>query len=124
MAVTRKDITTDPAVRDKYVDGVLRLKREVNAQSGLSTYDALVVWHVRAMMTMTPPSQGSRNAAHRGPVFLPWHRYMLITYEQQLQRILGDDTFGLESRENCAKLAAPPCFPSEGSQLAHAVGFP
>jgi hypothetical protein len=43
MAVTRKDITADTAVRDKYVDGVLRLKREVNPQSGLSTYDALVV---------------------------------------------------------------------------------
>ncbi len=95
MAVTRKDITADTAVRDKYVDGVLRLKREVNPQSGLSTYDALVVWHVRAMMTMTPPTQGSRNAAHRGPAFLPWHRYLLIAYEQQLQRVLQDDGFGL-----------------------------
>jgi tyrosinase len=95
MAVTRKDITTDPSVRDKYIDGVLRLKRETNAQSGLSTYDALVIWHVRAMMTMTPPTQNSRNAAHRGPVFLPWHRYMLIVYEQQLQRVLQDDAFGL-----------------------------
>jgi tyrosinase len=95
MAVTRKDITADTAVRDKYVDGVLRLKREVNPQSGLSTYDALVVWHVRAMMTMTPPTQGSRNAAHRGPAFLPWHRYLLIVYEQQLQRVLQDDGFGL-----------------------------
>jgi tyrosinase len=95
MAVTRKDITADTAARDKYVDGVLRLKREINPQSGLSTYDALVVWHVRAMMTMTPPTQGSRNAAHRGPVFLPWHRYLLIVYEQQLQRVLQDDGFGL-----------------------------
>jgi len=40
MAATRKDITIDTAVRDKYVDGVLRLKREINPQSGLSTYDA------------------------------------------------------------------------------------
>ncbi len=65
MAVTRKDITADTAVRDKYISGVLELKQEVNPQSGLSTYDALVVWHVRAMMTMTPPNQSSRNAAHR-----------------------------------------------------------
>jgi tyrosinase len=55
----------------------------------------LVVWHVRAMMKMTPPSQNSRNAAHRGPVFLPWHRYLLIVYEQQLQRVLQDTTFAL-----------------------------
>lgn len=95
MAVTRKAITTDTAVRDKYIDGVLRLKQELNPQSGLSTYDALVVWHVRAMMTMTPANQNSRNAAHRGPVFLPWHRYLLIVLEQQFQRILGDNTFGL-----------------------------
>jgi tyrosinase len=95
MAVVRKDVTTDTTVRDKYIDGVLRLKQEVNPQSGLSTYDALVVWHVRAMMTMTPPNQNSRNAAHRGPVFLPWHRYMLIVYEQQLQRALQDMTFAL-----------------------------
>jgi tyrosinase len=95
MAVTRKDITTDSAVRDKYIDGVMRLKREINSQSGLSTYDALVVWHVRAMMKMTPSNQNSRNAAHRGPVFLPWHRYMLLVYEQQLQRVLQDTGFGL-----------------------------
>jgi hypothetical protein len=42
MAVTRKDIATDTIVRDKYIDGVLRLKQEVNPQSGLSTYDAMV----------------------------------------------------------------------------------
>lgn len=95
MAVTRKDITTDASARDRYVEGVLRLKRELNPQSGLSTYDSLVVWHVQAMSTMTPPNQGSRNAAHRGPVFLPWHRFMLIVYEQQLQRVLQDSTFGL-----------------------------
>jgi tyrosinase len=95
MAVTRKNITADTVVRDKYIDGVLRLKRELNPQSGLSTYDALVVWHVRAMMKMTPPTQGSRNAAHRGPAFLPWHRYLLIVYEQQLQRVLQDEGFGL-----------------------------
>jgi tyrosinase len=95
MAVVRKDITTDTTVRDKYIDGVLRLKQEVSPQSGLSSYDALVVWHVRAMMTMTPPNQNSRNAAHRGPVFLAWHRYMLIAYEQQLQRVLQDTTFAL-----------------------------
>jgi len=44
---------------------------------------------------MTPPTQGSRNAAHRGSAFLPWHRYLLIVYEQQLQRVLNDNTFGL-----------------------------
>jgi tyrosinase len=130
MAVTRKDITADTAVRDKYADGVLRLKREVNPQSGLSTYDALVVWHVRAMMTMTPPTQGSRNAAHRGPAFLPWHRYLLIVYEQQLQRVLQDDGFGLPywawnrdgdllpEQQTEAPLWGPDCMGGSGDPVA------
>jgi tyrosinase len=95
VAVIRRNIITDAASRDMYVRGVLLLKNEFQSTSGLSTYDALVVWHWRAMMTMTPTSQSSRNAAHRGPVFLPWHRYFLIVLEQQLQRVLNNSNFGL-----------------------------
>jgi tyrosinase len=48
------------------------------------------------MMTMTPPeSLQGRNAAHSGPAFLPWHRYMMIVLEKQLQRVLEDSNFGL-----------------------------
>jgi tyrosinase len=36
-----------------------------------------------------------RNAAHSGPVFLPWHRMYLRRFERELQRVLDDDTFGL-----------------------------
>ena len=59
-------------------------------------HDLFVVWHNVAMMTFTPPSQVDRNAAHKGPVFLPWHRFMLLQLEMNLQRVLGNDsTFGL-----------------------------
>ena len=61
----------------------------------VSTYDLFVVWHHWAMDQFTPPTQSDRNAAHRGPVFLPWHRMMLIELEAQLQRVLGDPNFGL-----------------------------
>jgi tyrosinase len=48
------------------------------------------------MMTLTPPSSTSgRNAAHSGPAFLPWHRWMLILLEFHLQRVLNDPNFGL-----------------------------
>jgi tyrosinase len=63
--------------------------------TAVSTWDLFVVWHHRAMMTMTPPTQGDRNAAHSGPVFLPWHRFMLLLLELQFQRVLGDRDFGL-----------------------------
>lgn len=96
----------EPAVRDAYVQGVLALKAESlgpttgqlgipGASMPISTWDLFVVWHQRAMMRMTPPGQFDRNAAHSGPVFLPWHRLMLVLLEFQLQRVLGDDDFGL-----------------------------
>jgi tyrosinase len=105
MAV-RRSILTNMAARNAFVEGVKRLKAEdvglTTAQLGIpgptqpvSTYDSFVVWHSRAMDEFTPPTQGDRNAAHRGPVFLPWHRYMLILLEAQLQRVLADPNFGL-----------------------------
>jgi tyrosinase len=106
MAI-RENILTSATARDKYIQGVKLLKNEfpgpTTADLGItgtsrpvSTYDLLVVWHHVAMTTFTPPNQSDRNAAHRGPVFLPWHRFMLLQLEMNLQRVLGNDTtFGL-----------------------------
>jgi tyrosinase len=105
MAAIRRSIL-EPAARDAYVQGVLALKAETlgptTAQLGIpgppapvTTWDLFVVWHQRAMMRMTPPTQGDRNAAHSGPVFLPWHRFMLLLLELQLQRVLEDPEAGL-----------------------------
>ena len=106
MAAVRANITEDTAARQGYVEGVLALKAEGTGVmsdslgvSGpareLSTYDLFVVWHHWAMSVFTPPDEGDRNAAHRGPVFLPWHRFMLIFLEAQFQRVLGNADFGL-----------------------------
>lgn len=106
MAAVRRNILGDATARQKYVQGVNLLKQEFTGPTtsdfgiagparGVSTYDLFVAWHQVAMSTFTPPSQGDRNAAHRGPVFLPWHRFMLILFELQLQRVLGDEGFGL-----------------------------
>jgi tyrosinase len=61
----------------------------------VSTYDLFVIWHFAAMFTYTPSTQSDRNAAHSGSVFLPWHRFMLLLLEFQMQRVLGDPDFGL-----------------------------
>src|SRR5262245_25893832 len=96
MAPVRKSILSDDAVRDSYVEGVLRLKNDfLRPNIWPSTYDIFVIWHHQAMMTLTPTTQSSRNAAHSGPAFLPWHRYMLLLFERHLQRVLGDADFGL-----------------------------
>lgn len=106
MAITRPNLLSDAVARQKYAQGVALLKAEftgpTTASLGIpgpsqpvSTYDLFVVWHHTAMSTMTPPTQGDRNAAHRGPVFLPWHRFMLRQLELNLQRVLNDSNFGL-----------------------------
>ena len=96
MPVTRTNILEDQAARDRFIEGVLRLKREiVDEANRISTYDAFVIWHHRVMYTYTPEDQFDRNGAHSGPVFLPWHRFMLMALEQQIQRVLEDPSFGL-----------------------------
>jgi tyrosinase len=92
MAVTRRDIAHSVAARDDFRRGVRLLKAE-RAGGDLSSYDVFVVWHFNAMMTGVPGSV--RNAAHGGPSFLPWHRYMLMVFERALQRVLDDPAFGL-----------------------------
>src|SRR6185295_15073290 len=100
MAVIRRNISTDANSRVKYAQGVMLLKQEDSGRrtsdfnipgtaNRVSSYDLFVIWHHIAMMTPTPPNDGSgRNAAHQGPVFGPWHRIMLMILEQNLQRVL------------------------------------
>lgn len=106
MAAVRRNILTDERARDQYIQGARLLKQEflgsttqdlgiIGPEAPVSTYDLFVAWHHIAMFTFTPPSQTDRNAAHRGPVFLPWHRFMLILLELQFQRVLGDEDFGI-----------------------------
>ncbi len=106
MAGVRRNILTDATARDRYIEGARALKAEhlgpTTAQLGIpgparqvSTWDLFVAWHHTAMNRFTPATQTDRNAAHRGPVFLPWHRFMLILLELQFQRVLDDDSFGL-----------------------------
>lgn len=106
MTVVRRNILTDPVSRQAYIRGVQLLKQEFLGSTSrdygipgpaqpVSTYDLFVIWHHTAMGTFTPPTQSMRNAAHMGPAFLPWHRFMLINLEANLQRVLLNPTFAL-----------------------------
>lgn len=106
MAAVRRNVVTDQPARDNFVAAVLALKEDflgpTTADFGIagpdrpvSTYDLFTIWHHLAMLRMTPPSQADRNAAHSGPVFLPWHRLMLLLFELQMQRVLNNDEVGL-----------------------------
>jgi tyrosinase len=108
MPVVRKSIVTDQSSRDDYVHGVGLLKQEASQfttadfniagpTAPVHTYDLFVIWHGLTMMTPIPPGGNplARNAAHRGPIFLPWHRVMLAVLEANLQRVLGKAGFAL-----------------------------
>jgi tyrosinase len=58
----------------------------------LSWWDLFAWWHVTAMSW---PTGGGGNRAHRGPVFLPWHRLYLHRLEEAIQAVSGDAAFGL-----------------------------
>ena len=91
----RRNIVTNATARQQYVDAVIALK---NQQTGVttsmlsipgpnrpvSTWDRFVAWHHAAM-----------GVAHRGPLFLPWHRLMLRTLELLLGQAINDPAFGL-----------------------------
>ena len=90
--------STDAAARTDYVRGVNLLKAEATGMTtgqvgvpgpgrGLSTYDLFVLWHHRdGRDDAADPGRSQRGPSR--PVFLPWHRFMLIFLEAQLQRVL------------------------------------
>lgn len=106
----RRNILTDDEARQDFVEGVHLLKQRPWTD-GLGIYDFFVYWHHQAMMTPTPeppvPNGSRRNAAHSGPVFLPWHRYMLLAFEFQLRDVLGKDDFRLPYWDSAADAEDP-----------------
>jgi len=110
MAATRRNILTNTVDRNRFIEACIALKTEstglTTEQLGitggdraairtLSTWDLFVIWHFRSMRQMS--SDGARNAAHSGPVFLPWHRWYLLVLEFEMRRVLGlgQDEYGL-----------------------------
>lgn len=108
MAYTRNNVLHDRVSLEKFVKGVSLLKHEESGRfttdfnipgpkSPVHTYDLFVLYHIR-MGNAPIPSGGNpmvRNTAHRGPIFLPWHRQMILALEAHIQRVLSDTTFRL-----------------------------
>jgi tyrosinase len=104
MGVTRKNVVTDNPARKAYIDGVLALKTEftpgatsttfglAGPAQPLSTWDLFVLWHGRAAAIENDTGRGK---IHRGPVFLPWHRWMLLLLEANIARVLNMSSFAL-----------------------------
>jgi tyrosinase len=90
----RKDVRNLTSTeKQNYIKAVKALKADISPRTGRSIYDEFILWHSNATVTMdsSDPNpirapEALRNAAHQGPVFLPWHRYFLSQFERQLQR--------------------------------------
>lgn len=107
MPAVRRNILHCSRARDAYLTGVRQLKSErsgfvttdfgiVGQRRAVSTYDLFVIWrHVALMTRRLQVNSSLRTAASRGPAFLPWHRLLLLVFEQNLKRVLGDNDFGM-----------------------------
>jgi hypothetical protein len=65
-------------------------QKALNEIKADGTYNTFIERHHHSMMTATPwqseaPNANVRNVAHRGPAFLPWHRYFCRELELALQ---------------------------------------
>lgn len=101
MAIVRQNVMTNAAARGSYINGVTALKNEFptgattialgvpGPKQTLSTWDLFALWHGRAM------SMNQNAVIHQGPVFPPWHRWMLLLLEANIARVLQQPSFGL-----------------------------
>jgi tyrosinase len=86
-----RDLTSTE--KQNYIEAVKSVKARISPKTRRSIYDEYVVWHSLATDRMdSGDPEGFRNAAHVGPAFLPWHRYYLYRFEQQLQKTEKDIT--------------------------------
>ncbi|MFD4370176.1 tyrosinase family protein [Streptomyces sp. NPDC058486] len=73
----KNQATLTAAEKTAFVDALLELKRQ-------GVYDRFVRTHDEFVMS---DSDFGPRVAHRSPSFLPWHRYFLIEFERELQRV-------------------------------------
>jgi tyrosinase len=81
------NLTTDE--KKAFVNAVLALKNKTPSRLDPKThsrYDDYVQIHMNAMMAENDDNQ-TLGWAHKGPAFLPWHRYYIRQFELDLQAI-------------------------------------
>lgn len=96
----------------QYLDGILLLKQTTVESSMIGAeranyesfcpggytrnlYDYYVELHASAFASMGTEAQLMEQMAHMGPHFLPWHRYLILRMERDMQEALGDPDFTL-----------------------------
>jgi len=109
----RKNVNSlTPQEKQDFVTAVKALKAN-------GKYNQYVKMHVDAMNKATPASVPTteRNAAHRGPAFLPWHREFLRRFEADLQAEVPGVTVPYWDWASDSELADPSSAPVWANDL-------
>lgn len=114
MTFTRRNILFDENASSSFIEGVRALKGEYSGRNSsecgisggdrpLSTYDLFVIWYYQGWLSdrfeedccQTEASSASVAAPLRSSASFPWRRILLLVFEENLRRILGQSDFAL-----------------------------